>query len=152
MFLIFRYTTFVRIRMIPGMVALLLATSAAGADLSGIWTGALTDRNGDPQDLSFRFSQKGEVFTGKMYGDNESTPITGAKLNGSEITFSVTTELNGQITSFVYTGSVDGDQMDLTRLRVDANSSPKTVAATASPATPAAKPPQGQTFRLKRLT
>jgi hypothetical protein len=144
---IFRYTTFVLNRIFPGIFGLVLTVSAAGADLSGIWTGTLTDRNGDPQDLSFRFSQKGETLTGKMYGDNESTAITSARVEGEQITFAVTTELNGQITNFVFTGKVEGDQMDLSRRRVDSNPAVKPVAATAP-----AKPPQGQTFRLKRLT
>ena len=147
MVLIFRYTTLVLNRIFPGIFGLLLTVSAAGADLSGIWTGTLTDRNGDPQDLSFRFSQKGETLAGKMYGDNESTTITAAKIDGDQITFSVTTELNGQISNFVFTGTVQSDQMDLSRRRMDSNAAVNPAAAAQ-----AAKPPQGQTFRLKRLT
>ena len=104
---------------------LLLLASFVGAlsaaDLSGIWNGQLTDRNGDVQDLSFRFSQQGDTLTGKMYGDNESTPIADAKITGGEITFSVTTELNGQISKSVYTGTFSGDEIHLTRQRVGNN-------------------------------
>jgi hypothetical protein len=138
---IFRYTTSVWSGIFPCILGLLITVSAAGADLSGIWTGTLTDRNGDPQDLSFRFSQKGETLAGKMYGDNESTMITSTKVTGDQVTFSVRTELNGQITNFLFTGTVQGDQMDLSRVRVDSG-----------PAANSAKPPQGQTFHLKRLT
>jgi hypothetical protein len=77
-----------------------------------------------------------------MYGDNESTTIGSIRVNGNQITFSITTELNGQISNFVFTGTVEGDQMDLTRRRADSNPVANT---------PAAKPPQGQTFRLRRL-
>jgi hypothetical protein len=124
-------------------LVLLYASSACAADVSGIWTGTLTDRNNDPQDLSFRFTQKGETLTGKMYGDNESTTVSAARISGNQITFSVTTELNGQITTFKYTGTMDGDHMELSRVRAELNYAPP--AANAKPATP-------QTVRLKRLS
>ena len=89
----------------------------SGADLAGIWNGQTTDRNGDVQDLSFRFVQSGDTLTGKMYGDNESTPIADAKITGNQVTFSVTFELNGSITKFIYTGTIHGDLLELTRQR-----------------------------------
>jgi hypothetical protein len=98
-----------------------LALTLSAADFSGIWSGQRTDQNGDVQDLSFRFIQKGDTLTGKNYGDNESTPIAEAKIVGNEITFSVTGDLNGQITKFVYTGTIDGDEIHATRQRVGGN-------------------------------
>ena len=115
---------------------LLFAASAFAADVSGIWTGTLTDRNGDPQEFSFRFTQKGEALSGKLYGENESTAISAAKVSGDQITFTVTTELNGQITTSLYVAKVDGNQMEVKRSRTD----------------PSAKPAEPQTFMLKRLT
>jgi hypothetical protein len=96
------------------------ALTLSGADVSGIWNGQLTDQNGDVQDISFRFVQTGDTLSGKMYGDNESTPIADAKIAGNQITFSVTSELNGQITTFVYSGTTDGAEMQLTRRRTGA--------------------------------
>jgi hypothetical protein len=125
--------------------ALLFASPIFGADASGIWTGTMTDRNGDPQDFSFQFAQTGDSLTGKMYGDNESIPVTGAKIAGDRITFSVTTELNGQITVFLYSGVIAGNDMDVSRIRQD-------VKAGDIKAAPAGKPNPPQTFRLKRLT
>jgi hypothetical protein len=93
----------------------------SAADLAGIWNGQTTDRNGSVQDLSFRFVQNGDVLTGKMYGDNESTPIADAKIAGNQVTFSVTFELNGSITKFIYTGSINGDLLELTRQRAGSN-------------------------------
>jgi hypothetical protein len=116
----------------------LFAATAFGADITGIWTGSMVDRNGDPQDLSFRFTQKGDTISGKMYGDNESTPLGDAKLSGDHITFSVTSELNGQVSKFIYTGTVVSDRIELTRLRSDAKASEK--------------PNPSQPVRLKRLT
>jgi hypothetical protein len=93
----------------------------SGADLAGIWNGQTVDRNGDVQDVSFRFVQSGDTLTGKMYGDNESTPIADARITGNQVTFSVTTELNGSIAKFIYTGAIEGDVIELTRQRVVIN-------------------------------
>jgi hypothetical protein len=95
--------------------ACLLAATLAAANVSGIWTGQVTDKNGDPVDLSFRLEQNGDKLTGKMYGDNESTPITDGKVDGAQITFSVGSELNGSISSFVYVGKIEDGEMNVTR-------------------------------------
>jgi hypothetical protein len=126
-----------------------LAIAARAADLSGIWSGQMIDRNGDAGDLSFRFSQSGETVTGKMYGDNESTPVTDITIAGDQIAFSVTGELNGQITKFLYSGTVKGDEIQMVRERAVTKTDP----AKTDPAKPdAAKPNPKQTFTLKRLS
>lgn len=101
---------------------LLIAASAnlLAADISGIWTGQTTDRNGDPQDVSFRFTQSGDVISGKMYGENESTPISEGKIEGDAVHFVVVTELNGQINRTIYSGHIldaKGDEIEITRER-----------------------------------
>ena len=113
----------------------------SGGDLSGIWTGQLEDKNGDSQDFSFRFAQTGDTLTGKMYGDNESTPITDGKIVGDQVTFTVTNELNGQISKFVYTGTRNGDEIEVSRERVNLKNGP------INPN----RPNQKQTFQLKRV-
>jgi hypothetical protein len=118
-----------------------LAWALSAGDLSGIWSGQLEDRNGDSQDLSFRFAQTGDTITGKMYGDNESTPIADGKIVGNQITFTVTNELNGQISKFVYTGTINGTEIELTRERVNLKNGP------INPN----RPNQKQTIRLERV-
>jgi hypothetical protein len=103
------------------LTCLFLFYALAGADVAGIWNGQTIDRNGDVQDVSFRFVQSGDTLTGKMYGDNESTAIADARITGNQVTFSVTVELNGSITKFVYTGALEGDVLELTRQRVAIN-------------------------------
>jgi hypothetical protein len=117
------------------------ALSLSAADLSGIWSGTTVDRNGDVQDVSFRFIQKGDSLTGKVYGDNKSTPVSDARIEADHITFTVVTELNGQITKLVYSGTIVGDEMHLTRER------------TGNFAATKAKNPQNQkvSFTLKRV-
>lgn len=109
--------------------ACVLAATLVAANVSGIWTGQVIDKNGDPVDLSFRLEQNGDKLTGKMYGDNESTPITDGKVDGGQITFSVGSELNGSISSFVYVGKMEGGELNVTRehLPVKPNAPPKQV-------------------------
>jgi hypothetical protein len=114
----------------------------SGADIAGIWNGQTTDRNGDVQDVSFRFVQSGDTLTGKMYGDNESTPIADAKITGHQVTFSVTVELNGSITKFIYSGAIDGDLLELTRQRAGSNAADANAKAQN----------QKQSIKLKRVT
>jgi hypothetical protein len=111
-------------RLIVCVGVLTLAPALLAANVSGIWTGQIVDRNGDPQDLSFRLIQSGDTLTGKMYGDNESTVIADCKLEGSQIIFSVTNELNGQSSKFIYTGTINGDEMQVTRERVGLKNAP----------------------------
>ena len=119
----------------------LLAMSLLGADVSGIWTCQVPGRDGAMQDLSFQFVQNGDTLTGKMYGDNASTPIADAKISGNQITFSVRSQLNGQLNKLVYTGTVEGNEMRVKRER-----QPPPAAAN-----PARGANQNQVLVLKRL-
>ena len=118
----------------------LAVAMASGADISGIWTGVMTDRNGDLQDLSFRFTQHDGALAGKMYGDNESVAITDGKIEGDQITFLITTELNGSITKTLFTGTLVNGAISVTRGKVE-------LPGAKAPEKPNAK----QTFVLKRL-
>ncbi len=95
--------------------------AVAAINLNGIWSGHSTDRNGDPEDFSFRFTQQGAKLTGKMYGLNESIPLTDLEANGDHIAFTVTTELNGSINTTRYSGSVSGGEIRIARERQGAN-------------------------------
>ena len=125
-------------------LALALSASVTAASLSGIWTGSTVDRNGDPQDISFRFTQTGDAITGKMYGDNESTPISEGKISGDTIRFVIITELNGQISKTIYTGHIvhsekgAGEEIEMNREREGA--------------TYTAERPKPGPFRLRRVT
>ena len=137
-----RYTGSVLGRCITLCASCVLLTQAlSGADISGIWTGQMLDRIGDPQDLAFKFMQTGDSLAGKMYGDNESTPISEGRVAGSEIVFAIKTELNGGQTKVLFTGTINGDEIQLTR---------ESVGVKAGAA--ADKPSSKQTIRLKRLT
>lgn len=80
----------------------------------------MADRNGDLQDLSFRFTQHDGLLTGKMYGDNESVAITEGKIEGDRISFVVTTELNGQVSKNLFTGTLANGEIKVLRAKVGA--------------------------------
>jgi hypothetical protein len=101
---------------------MLLFLAAAGAlpalDLSGIWTGQVTARFGEVQDVSFRLVQTGSSIGGKMYGETESQPVSEGQLQGNQIEFIVGTEMNGGRNRFRYTGVLQGEELHLTRQRI----------------------------------
>ncbi len=102
--------------------AVVCAADVPVADLTGIWAGTTTNRDGEPQDVSFRFVQKGEALSGKMYGDNESLPIVSGTVSGGEITFTVSNGANGQGSKIVFSGTVVGpEQVELVRGRPTAS-------------------------------
>src|SRR6266550_4052966 len=103
------------------LAGLLCASALLGADLTGIWVGQIPGRNGEPQDVAFKFTQTGTTLGGKLYGDYQSTPITEGKISGDEIAFVVVApeQAGNQInvTRLRFTGSVKDGEIDLTRER-----------------------------------
>jgi hypothetical protein len=123
---------------------LLLANWVLAADITGIWAGQQQGRNGQLDDVAFRFKLDGQTLTGKMFGDEFDLPITEGTVSGDQVRFTVVTTnyYNKNTTSFIYTGTLKGGELELVRERV------------ATPQdTPAVnrQQPGKQTFKLKRL-
>jgi hypothetical protein len=99
-----------------------LAVSATfAADLNGIWTGQAPGRRGTKDDVAFQFEiTKSGSITGKLFGDEIDLPIQEASLVGDKLKFSITTTnyYSGVKVKFLYTGTITGDQIELTRERV----------------------------------
>ena len=106
---------FTRIR-VSGMLATGIAVAIAGAievsaqavDLSGAWTFTVTIDTGVtyPEVL---LEQDGEKLTGRYSSDAlGQSPVLGW-VRGWEMTFSFSTEFEGQLFPVVYTGTVDED-------------------------------------------
>jgi len=93
------------------------AGAASTADLTGFWTGQLTGRNGEAQDITFKFQQEGAVLTGKMYLDSDDTPISDARITGDRISFSVSSDFNGTSVKLLFSGTVKDGGIELTRER-----------------------------------
>src|SRR5260221_2346107 len=91
------------------------------ADLTGIWIGRMPARNGEFQDIAFKYTQDEATLGGKLYGDYQSTAITEGKITGDQISFLVIApEQNGnQInrTRLRFTGVIKDGEIELTRER-----------------------------------
>ncbi|MGA3168818.1 MAG: hypothetical protein ABSF14_22175 [Terriglobia bacterium] len=83
------------------------------ADVTGKW--AAQSENGPA--WVFNLKSDGGKVNGTMQGnDGKDRPINEGKLEGSDISFSVDSEWQGNSITLVFKGKVSGDEM---RLRVD---------------------------------
>jgi hypothetical protein len=119
------------------------ATLLLASDVTGIWAGTQEGRRGDPEYVAFRFKTTGATLTGTVFGDEFDLPIEDATLSGDEVRFSVTTKnyYSGTKTKFVYSGTVNGSEMTVTRERIQ---TPEEKSAN--------RPAIKQTLKLKRLS
>ena len=126
----------------PLLAFFLAATVIAAAELNGIWAGQAPGRHGAKQDVAFQFSTKGQTLTGKIFGDEFDLPIEEASLTNDQLRFSVTTTnyYSGVKIKFVYTGTLAGDSIELTRERI-----------LKSGEKPPEHEPLKQTFTVKKL-
>lgn len=97
------------------------ATTLHAARIDGIWTGQMSGRNGEIQDISFQFRLNGNTLTGKMFGDEFDLPIEDGSVTEEQIKFVITTTnyYSGNKTKFVYTGTIRGDEIELNRERAE---------------------------------
>jgi hypothetical protein len=129
-------------RFVLGLVA---AMTISAADLTGIWTGQMTGRRGDKEDVAFQFNVNGTAVTGKMFGDEFDLPLEEASVSGDQLTFTITTTnyYSGTKIKFLFTGMIKGNEIELIRER------------TGAPPAEGSRPNRQnfkQTFTIKRLT
>jgi hypothetical protein len=101
------------------MLAILAHCAVYGAELAGIWTGVTNGRNGEKQDIAFRFKMTKGSLAGVMFGDESDLPVEDLKVDGDNISFSVTTVnyYSGDRATQVYSGTLADKEMHLTRQR-----------------------------------
>lgn len=123
-------------------------TPVFAADLTGIWTGQMTVRNGT-QDVAFQIVQTGTKLSGKLYGDYQSSPIKEGFVSGNLVTFVVIAQeqAGNQINEsrIRFTGSYKEGEIELTRERESSTNAGN--GGGVQPGRGSAK----ITFRLKRL-
>src|SRR5580658_628188 len=92
----------------------LAAVSVFAADVDGKWAGTVSTPNGDfPQ--AFTFKADGAKLTGSMTGmDGMEIAITDGKIDGANVSFSVTLDFGGMPFTLSYKGVVAKDQIKLT--------------------------------------
>lgn len=95
------------------MCALLALTGLAAfaADVNGKWTSEAQGKGG-PQ--TFTFTQDGGTLTGKVEGGRGgAVDISNGKVDGDNVSFEVTREMNGNSMTVKYSGTVSGSTMKL---------------------------------------
>jgi hypothetical protein len=127
---------------------ILSVAGACAADFAGIWIGQAPGRNGEPQDVAFKFTQEGATLGGKLYGDYQSTPITEGRISGDQVSFVLLApeQSGNQINQarLRFTGILKGGEIELTREREGATNAGNGGAVQF-------KGTAKQTFRVKRL-
>jgi len=93
--------------------AMLLASLAWAADVSGKWTGKVPRRD-EAVDTTFTFKVEGTALTGTMSGPQGDRPIANGKVEGDTISFTVEAGRGGVQQ---YKGAVSGDEIKFTRSR-----------------------------------
>jgi hypothetical protein len=99
------------------ILAMLIALSAAAADVSGKWTAMVPGRGGDPMKTDFTFKVDGDTLTGTTTGPQGEVPIKDGKVSGDTISFTQTLSFGGNEVKLLYKGKVSGDEIKFTRER-----------------------------------
>jgi hypothetical protein len=90
------------------------ALGVAAADVTGLWKGQMTDREGNLHDVSFDLKADGTKVTGKVVGILPGSALTAqnGKIEGPQISFQVTIQpAEGESAQCTITAQVAGNQM-----------------------------------------
>ena len=96
-----------------GLAVLLLAVPGFAADVDGVWSGTIATPNGDFQQ-SFTFKADGAKLSGALSIMGMDTPISDGKIDGNNISFSVTLDFGGMPFMLSYKGVVSPTEIKLT--------------------------------------
>lgn len=96
------------------LTMLALALPASAADISGNWKGTAQTPNG-PVERTFTFKVDGNKLTGEtsssMFGQSV---IEDGKVDGDNVSFTITVSIQGQDNKLNYKGKVAGDEIKFT--------------------------------------
>ena len=103
-------------RTVVFVAGLLLAAGLAfGADIDGKWTGSIAGMDGNNIQIAYTFKADGTTLTGTTTGpEGKEIAIKDGKIDGNNISFSVTFDFGGQEMKIDYKGVVSADQVKLT--------------------------------------
>ena len=95
------------------VTVLMLAACASAADVDGKWSGTVSTPNGDiPQ--AFTFKAAGATLNGAMAGpDGKDVAIKDGKVDGNNISFTVTLDFAGMPIVLSFKGAVEKTQIKL---------------------------------------
>src|SRR5262245_29981489 len=92
---------------------LFTTTTLFAADVDGTWNGTVQSPQGDLP-VTFTFKADGATLTGSTTGfDGSPVPIKDGKIDGKNITFTVTFDFGGMPLTLSYKGVVSADQIQI---------------------------------------
>ena len=89
---------------------LLLAGFALAADIDGKWAGEIV---GQSMEIAFKFKAEGTTPTGVHIVNGQETPIKDGKIDGNNISFTVSIGSGGE-SKIPHKGTISGDQIKMT--------------------------------------
>lgn len=93
------------------VLAAMIPLLALAAGIDGQWKGQI---NGGGDSI-FALKTDGAKIAGTMTGpDGKAHPITKGEIQGSDVTFTIASEWQGNPVTLIAKGKVEGDQMTLT--------------------------------------
>jgi hypothetical protein len=96
------------------LTILIFALTAAAADVTGAWKGTAQTPNGSIE-RTFNFKVDGNKLTGDTSSDMfGKSVIEDGKVDGDNISFTITVSFQGNEGKVNYSGKVKGDQIDFT--------------------------------------
>lgn len=122
-------------------ILLVAAFGLMAADASGKWVAEQPSRNGGaPRQTTFNFKVDGSKLTGTVTtpgmrgGEPTTTEISEGKVDGDNISFTVTRSFGDRTMKQEYTGTVSGDSINL-KVNMEGPNGPMTREMTAKKAT-----------------
>ena len=109
------------------IVALLPGSDAVQTRADGVWKARYTNTEGRPHEFTLTIKTSDGAISGTVSSPRGSVPITKGTVTGREVEFTVTRRANYDLIDVTFTGTIDGDAMQLT-MRVGARE-PVTVTA-----------------------
>ena len=112
----------IRLLTVLCVAALVVTFTAMAADVSGTWTGEQQGRNG-PQTVTLNLKAEGNTLNGTITGRGGETAISDGKVDGDNVSFTVTREFNGNTMKMKYSGAVSGSELKL-KMEVEGSDRP----------------------------
>jgi|SRR5215470_8336742 len=96
----------------------LAAGSVWAADLNGKWAGQVQEKGSEPREISFDFKVSGEKLSGTVAGALSGAILNG-KINGDELSFSLTVGKEGAKRTLNFNGRMINGEIKFTATRED---------------------------------
>jgi len=106
------------------LAAVLIATSAAAADIDGKWKGMVGQ-----SEITFELKAVGEKLTGTLNNAAAAgvVELKDGKINGNDVSFHVVRTLNDAETKVEWTGKLAGDELKLQRAAAGGNAATEVI-------------------------